>query len=169
MITTSQKITQERETISETVFSNPILNPIIGSLAGLNQNGDVLIEFTGHEPTVAKLIANVNRVDVNQKAKGCQVLLVFENGDPKRPIIVGLMEDRLDSILSFEIREQKETREVNIDKKRVVIQAEKEILLKCGKGSILIRADGRIIIKGTDVLSRSSGSNRIKGASVSLN
>lgn len=170
MLTGSEQVIQERESSADFV-SNPILAPMVGSFVGCNENGDVLVEFKGGRATPAKLVANVSRTDLKQEPRGRQVLLIFENGDPERPIIIGLMEDRLDSILSFEIRkeEEKQTREVIVDKKRVVIQAEQEVLLKCGKGSILIREDGKIIIKGTDVLSRSSGSNRVKGASVSIN
>jgi len=56
-----------------------------------------------------------------------------------------------------------------VDGKRVVIEARQEILLRCGKGYILIREDGRIVIKGTDLLSRSSGINKIKGGAVRIN
>ena len=60
-------------------------------------------------------------------------------------------------------------KDILIDGKQITIEAESEILLKCGKGSILIRKDGKIILKGTDLLSRSSGRQRIKGSSVSIN
>lgn len=56
-----------------------------------------------------------------------------------------------------------------VDGKRVVIEAQEEIELKCGQGSITIRKDGKIVVKGTNLLSRSSGPNRIKGGSINLN
>jgi hypothetical protein len=81
------------------------------------------------------------------------------------------MEDPLGKLVSFEVagEKAKEAKDVLVDGKRVTIEAETEVLLKCGKGSIQIRKDGKIIIKGTDLLSRSSGRQRIRGASVSVN
>jgi hypothetical protein len=49
------------------------------------------------------------------------------------------------------------------------LEAQEEIVLKCGEGSITLRKDGKIIIKGTHLLSRASGPNRIKGGSVQIN
>jgi hypothetical protein len=43
------------------------------------------------------------------------------------------------------------------------------MVLQVGKASITLTKDGRIVIRGADVLTRSSGSNRIKGGSVSIN
>ena len=81
------------------------------------------------------------------------------------------MENRLESLISFELPTEGKSRpeEAMLDGKRVTIEAEQEVLLKCGQGSIQIRSDGRIIIKGTEILSRASGRQRIRGASVNLN
>ena len=49
------------------------------------------------------------------------------------------------------------------------ITAEKEIVLKCGKASITLTKAGKVIIRGTYLLNRSSGVNRIKGGSVQIN
>ncbi|MDH5179483.1 MAG: hypothetical protein OEZ39_05520 [Gammaproteobacteria bacterium] len=51
----------------------------------------------------------------------------------------------------------------------VRIKADKGLVIECGKGSIIITADGKLQIKGTDLLSRSRGINRIKGAGVNIN
>ena len=97
--------------------------------------------------------------------------LCLRNGDPNKPIIVGLMEDPLEKLVSLELAtdESETNNDITIDGKRVTLEAEDEVMLKCGKGSILIRKDGRIIVKGTNILSRASGPNRVKGASVALN
>ena len=99
------------------------------------------------------------------------MLLVFDQGDLQRPVIIGLMENALEEMVAFQVpaEEAKEVKDILVDGKRITIEAESEILLKCGKGSILIRKDGKIIIKGTDLLSRSAGRHRIRGASVSIN
>jgi hypothetical protein len=50
-----------------------------------------------------------------------------------------------------------------------VFDAKDEIQLRCGKSSVTLRKDGKIEIKGTQIVSRASGVNRIKGASVAIN
>ena len=51
----------------------------------------------------------------------------------------------------------------------LVIEAGRTLVLKCGDGSITIRADGKILIKGKDLVSHAQRVNRIKGGSVAIN
>ena len=147
-------------------------SPVIGQLAGTNSRGDILV-ICGDEGAVpAKLVSGLDRKVLGDREQlGREALLLFEQGDPQRPIIIALMENRLESLISFGEDEEVKVRpdEVIIDGKRVIIDAEREVVLKCGQGSIQIRNDGRIIVKGTDILSRSSGRQRIRGASVNIN
>lgn len=59
--------------------------------------------------------------------------------------------------------------EADVDGQRVRVQAEHEVVIACGKASITLRANGRVIIKGTHVESNSEGTNRIKGGQVRIN
>jgi len=52
---------------------------------------------------------------------------------------------------------------------RIDLKAENQITLKCGKASITLTNAGKVIIRGTYLLNRSSGVNRIKGGSVQIN
>jgi hypothetical protein len=49
------------------------------------------------------------------------------------------------------------------------VQAAEELVLRCGDASITLTRAGKIILRGTYLLSRSSGVNRIKGGSVQIN
>jgi hypothetical protein len=60
-------------------------------------------------------------------------------------------------------------REARIDGRRVVLEAADEIELRCGEASILLRKNGRVMIRGAHVETRSRGVNRIKGGSVQIN
>lgn len=60
-------------------------------------------------------------------------------------------------------------KKVRVSGKTIHIEADDEIQLKCGKGSILINNQGKIVIRGTNLISRSSGMNKIKGAAVNIN
>ena len=51
----------------------------------------------------------------------------------------------------------------------LVLEAKNNLILKCGDGSITIRADGKILIKGKDLVSHAQRVNRIKGGSVAIN
>jgi hypothetical protein len=52
---------------------------------------------------------------------------------------------------------------------RLELVAEREIVLRCGQASVTLTRAGKIILRGTYVLSRSSGVNRIAGGSVQIN
>ncbi len=56
-----------------------------------------------------------------------------------------------------------------VDGQRVVLQGARQVELRCGEASIVLTAAGKILIRGSYVLSRSSGANRIKGAFVDIN
>ena len=51
----------------------------------------------------------------------------------------------------------------------LVIEAKQSLTLRVGEGSLTIRADGRILIKGRDLVSHAQRTNRIRGGSVAIN
>lgn len=51
----------------------------------------------------------------------------------------------------------------------LVIEAKKQLTLRVGHGTITIREDGKILIKGKDLISHAQRVNRIKGGTVSIN
>jgi hypothetical protein len=59
--------------------------------------------------------------------------------------------------------------EVIVDGKRVQIEGTQEVVLRCGKASITLRSNGRLIIRGAYIETRASGTNRIKGGAVLIN
>jgi hypothetical protein len=56
-----------------------------------------------------------------------------------------------------------------VDGKRVELRGEDEIVLSCGQASITLRRNGRVLVHGTYIETRSKGVNRIKGGSVQIN
>jgi hypothetical protein len=59
--------------------------------------------------------------------------------------------------------------EADVDGARVRITARDEVVIQCGKGSITLRRNGRVIIRGTYVETHSAGTNRIRGGQVRVN
>ena len=49
------------------------------------------------------------------------------------------------------------------------IAAEQDLSLRCGAASIDLRADGKVMIRGEDVLVRAKGTKRIRAGTVSIN
>lgn len=47
--------------------------------------------------------------------------------------------------------------------------AQERIELRCGDGSLILRADGKVIVKGNEVVSCARGVNKVKGAAVRIN
>ena len=97
---------------------------------------------------------------------GREVLVVFEDGDLERPIIVGVIEPHA---LQEPPAEREPGVRVEVDGERHVIEAEREIVLRCGDASITLTRAGKVIIRGNYILSRSTGYNKIKGAAIDIN
>ena len=51
----------------------------------------------------------------------------------------------------------------------LLINAARQITIRCGESSITLTAAGKIILRGKYIVSRSSGVQRIKGGSVQIN
>lgn len=150
------------------------LLPCYGRLVGKNPEGNLLVEIDGLGRRAARAIEGLDPKGLSREGNiGREVLLLFTEGDPDQPVIVGLMaESGGDAGAGLPGREPGEgviPEEVRIDGRRLVVEGHDEVLLKCGKGSILLRSDGKVVIRGTNLLSRSTGTNRIKGGSVSIN
>jgi len=106
------------------------------------------------EPVPARSTLTVAARDV-----GREVLVVLEDGDAARPIIVGLLQEQPVRL----------SREVVVDGKRICLEAEDELALRSGKASITLSAEGRIVIKGMEIVSRARGTHKVKGATVLIN
>jgi hypothetical protein len=55
------------------------------------------------------------------------------------------------------------------DNGEVVIQAKRQLTLRCGDGSVTMRDDGKVLVKGKDLVSHAKRVNRIRGGSVQIN
>jgi len=56
-----------------------------------------------------------------------------------------------------------------VDGKRVLIEGRDEIVFRCGKSSITLRRNGKVVIRGTRIESVSRGLQRVLGAAVEIN
>jgi hypothetical protein len=128
---------------------------VIGRLMRIDEDGQPRVEIPGSEADAA--IAR-RTVDIVAADVGREVVLIFD--ERHQPIITGLLKG--DPIASPPVQAE-------VDGEIVTLEAEREIVLRCGKASITLTRAGKVLIRGTYVLSRSSGANRIKGGSVQIN
>ena len=159
--------TSEIQTLSEPHRLNGV---VIGTLVGLNDAGEPLVDFPAN-PAGARILAR-SAVPLDKGEISQEVALLFEGGDPHRPIIMGLIQhpERMPSTSPERIRSETQNLiDAEVDGERLVFTAKKEIVLRCGKASITLTRAGKVLIRGIYLLSRSSGVNRIKGGSVQIN
>jgi len=99
---------------------------------------------------------------------GSRVVLLFEDGDRRRPIVVGVLQQPRRPVADAAGVPQPLVY-VQADDDRLVLSAEREIVLRCGDASVTLSRAGKVVIEGRYVVSRSSGYNKVKGASVEIN
>lgn len=96
---------------------------------------------------------------------GDRVAVLFEGGDVRKPIVMGVLQQPQARSQAAEPK----VVSVQADDQQLVLSAEREVILRCGEASITLTRAGKILIQGKYVLSRSSGYNKIKGAAVDIN
>jgi len=134
-----------------------------GILLGFDPEGVPLVDYPGN-PT-GNVIPSPSTVKLTEQDCGRDAVLLFEGGDPAKPILVGL----IDVPVAGASSSGDQNLDVKVDGKRIEIEGQDEVVLRCGKASITLRRNGRVVIRGNYVESRSKGTNRIKGGSVLIN
>jgi len=143
-----------------------------GRIVGVDNNRQPCVDFPGNpsDPVVARCL-NTVRLERGASSGDLPVLLVFEYGDPARPIIVGVVQSDATALCKsdFWVPQVGKPGNAVIDGRRVELKGDEEVTLICGKASITLTKDGRISLRGIELVSRASGANKIRGASVSIN
>jgi uncharacterized protein DUF6484 len=136
----------------------------VGRLVAFKDDGTVpLVTYEG-QPQSAALPARAT-LDLHGSHIGRDVVLMFEDGDPHRPLVMGCLHEAHGRSLP----EQPGTVEMDVDGQRLVVSAKEQLVLRCGKASITLTRSGKVLFHGTYVSNRSSGVLRLKGGSVQIN
>jgi hypothetical protein len=155
---TAEKIPE----VLEVDFSRPVKlrGNRVGTLVRWSETEGPVVDHSSnpHGPIAARTIVPLDAQTVREAIENDQdVLLVFEAERSDRPIIVGLLRAPIHQLTA------------EVDGRHVKIEAKEQITLQCGQGSITLKRDGKIVVRGTQIVTRASGANKIKGASVSIN
>lgn len=144
-------------------------NVITGHLAGVDDEGRVLFleeGGAGAPVPVAIGLAISDGALVRAARHAQRALVVRTGGATPRLVLTGLVRERV----AAEARDAAPGHlEVSVDGETVVLSADRRIELRCGKSSLILTREGRVVLKGAHVVSRSSGPNKLKGATIALN
>ena len=130
---------------------------VIGIFLGLDGEAPLVV-FPGNAKETAVRARSLT--EMSSDMIGAEVALLFEGGDPGRPLIVGRIVEPV---------RKAQTPQVVRDGEQVKIVAGERLELRCGKATIIMEKDGHITIRGSYVTSHASDANRIRGGSINLN
>lgn len=138
-----------------TVRHEPVSGMVTARIVGFQGTlPQLLMEISG-ELRYSTAIAVTGEIDA-AKDIGATVCVSFDRNNPDRPIVLGKLQTGLNDRVS-KVAD------------RIEITSDTEIVLRCGKASIHLRSDGTVAIRGTNVASRASETNRIRGGNVQIN
>ncbi|MCH9681518.1 MAG: hypothetical protein K0V04_08800 [Deltaproteobacteria bacterium] len=150
----------------------------VGTMLDWNDGHGPLVDYPDnpHGPLVARSIVPLARTDAERIIDDRRgLVLAFEQGRSDQPIILGIVtapsrhgEADPRSVPSPGSQELGPVDAV-VDGRRIRLEGHDEIELCCGEASITLRRNGRVVIRGTYVETRSRGTNRIRGATVEVN
>lgn len=168
----------------------------MGTLVELSPERGLLVDFEGNlnGPLPARLLIPLSAQALQQAlAQHTPAALLFEPGDPWSPLVVGLLQplpaedlpnraesgeqtpttpdvsEQARSPETAEVQLPLGPLEVRVEEQRIVLEARTELVLQCGPASITLQPDGRVLIRGTDVISHARGLQRLRGAAIQLN
>lgn len=136
------------------------------TLRAADHESGVLVSYDPEGASAA--VAARSTVAVSAADVGRSVVVALEEGDSSRPIILGVIREALPEPEAHPAAPARPP-EVSVDGRRVCLDAEEEVVLRCGEASISLRKDGRITIRGMEIVSRARGTHKVKGATVLIN
>ena len=137
----------------------------VARLHGFDLRDEPLLSSLATLP--GELVRARSTVALTQAMVGSDVLVLFEDGISRSPIVVGVLQEY--GVARKETTSSPAVFDVQADGERLTLSAEREIVLRCGAASITLTRAGKVVIQGSYVLSRSSGYNKIKGAAIDIN
>ena len=134
---------------------------VIATLVGVRDDGTPLVNYPDNPaggPVPALATARYDDVP-----SGRPVALMFLNRDPARPLAIGMVAQADFAAGSVCMQDVEQSGE------RLMLSATREIVLQCGRASLVLTRAGKVLVRGAYVSLRSSGMHQITGASVQIN
>jgi hypothetical protein len=140
----------------------------LGTVTGWSEKSGLLVDYPGspHGPRPAMTTMRLTAPQIEALIASREaVLLTFDLERPDQPILFGLTQP-LPSPSSM--RESGPAHAV-VDDEVVQLRGNERVELRCGKASIVMTKEGKIVLTGTYISSVSSGAHRIRGGSIEIN
>jgi hypothetical protein len=137
----------------------------VGWIVACGGDDGLLVDFDGNTagPLAARTTVALEPTTLEADASlRVGVVMVFEDDDATRPIVIGLLREPRTMPAT-------DDREVKLDGTRVDLEGKDEVVLRCGKSMIVLRRNGRVVIRGVTIESQCDGTHRIKGGTVRIN
>jgi hypothetical protein len=147
-----------------------------GTIIDIEPEGLILVRPTASDSLVRAYFLRTTQAAPPRLQTGDKVLFAVD-ADEGCGFVLGLVESyaapaETSSVApsrTVELSLSESADKVRLNGKKIYIEAGEEIQLTCGGGTILIDRRGKIVVRGTEVVSRARGKNKIKGASVDIN
>ncbi|PTL84324.1 hypothetical protein DAT35_11485 [Vitiosangium sp. GDMCC 1.1324] len=144
-------------------------------MVGTAPDGAVLVDFPGNRvgPLPARASLSLDAETLARAAAQRQgAILLFENGDPSLPLLVGLLQVQsstplIDAVLERSLEDVPKV--ARVDGRQVVIEGRDEVVLRCGKATLTLRRDGQVVLRGVNIRTEADEVQRIKGSKVQIN
>lgn len=153
---------------SENYDTSAAVGTRVGRIVSIDKSNAILVTFQGNPygPLPARSTVHFSEAHDDQ-----EVVLVFENSDLQRPIIVGLVQDQSLALeaTALGLVNRKDIVDITVDGERLILDAKMEIEIRCGRSALIMKPDGKVIIKGDNLVSRARRTNKIRGAAVRIN
>ncbi len=152
-----------RSARTEALAAAPPTRPadvVIGRLVGVGDDGAPLVDYPGNptgRPIPALATARYDGVPPDRS-----LALMFLDGDPARPLAIGVIGPSDATVEKIDARGDERPGD------RLTLTAAREIVLQCGRASLVLTRAGKVLVRGAYVSLRSSGVQRITGASVHI-
>lgn len=140
-------------------FVHTIPELIVGRIISVSDSGKLQIQCSSAEkPVTALSLGIVDKIFI-----GRMCTIQFVCGNPSQPVVTGILSDEWGT----PVITHSESNEV--DTKRVVLEAEQELVLQCGESKIILSADGLVQIRALYIDNQAQATLRLKGGSVQVN
>ncbi len=132
----------------------------LGRIVALDGAGGPLVVIDG-QPGDERRSAD-STVALSPASVGARVTLLLPASGS--PVVTGVVRPAGSPALAGAAPAQ-----VVLDGETLVLEAQREIVLRCGKASIHLTREGKVVIRGADLLEASTGRHRIRGGTVEIN
>lgn len=139
---------------------------VVGQLVAFNEDGKAIVTWPGLRDGTSQPASSIVPLGIRDVGRSVVLSFVTMANGPE-PMIMGLIQQP--TPLPATHTAPALGLEVLADGKRLVLSAQEEVTLRCGKSSITLTKAGKVFIDGEYVLSRSRGTNHVKGGSVQIN